>query len=328
MKDALKATLPGEVFVKFVSKIADAAAGSEDNTKSCWVYLGPFENDRQTLEKMQPIQIPLGGGSAQAFVLSVAEIRECVKDLPARIRISRDRDLQTLRRQISALPLTLGGVPFKSVEHLRKCISEFLSKTPVGQALKPDSAAEKAVKNLLDYHPKAFMKRGGKDQEVVGIKVGLHEKIDSQTGEQTKCFYVLRKRRNAPADAEIEEEDFSVSKCLAELAKDPPCNSEELNALLRKRNETVAQMRAQANEQAAKRRKIREEADRITAAAPAATNGATVESEASQNGTSTEAEQNGTLCKEGADTSADAREHSEKAKDDGEKGEPSVATSC
>lgn len=268
VKDAIKEKLPGEVFVKFVSKIDEVSVAGDKKTRRCWVYLGPFENDRETLQKMQPIKIPLGEGEAEAHILTDQEVRLCVQDLPPRIRMAREKDLQTLRRQLAALPLSLGGVPFKSVEHLRMCMAEFLQKTPVDQALKPNSAAEKAVKSLLDYHPKAYMKKGGRDREVVGIKVGLHDKLDSQSGERSKCFFVVRKKKGEEQNEE-DEEDFSVSKCISELAKDPPCDAEELNKLLQKRYESVAQQRAHAAEQAQKRRKIREEAARVTGAAGA-----------------------------------------------------------
>nr|PIM01013.1 la domain protein [Toxoplasma gondii COUG] len=268
VKDAIKETLPGEVFVKFVSKIEEVSVSADKKTRRCWVYLGSFEDDRETLQKMQPIKIPLGDGEAEAYILTDQEVRLCVQDLPPRIRTAREKDLQTLRRQLAALPLSLGGIPFKSVEHLRMCMAEFLQKTPVDQALKPNSAAEKAVKGLLDYHPKAYIKKGGRDREVVGIKVGLHDKRDSQSGERSKCFFVVRKKKGAEQDEE-DVEDFSVSKCISELAKDPPCEAEELNKLLRKRYESVAQQRAHAAEQAQKRRKIREEAARVTGAATA-----------------------------------------------------------
>ncbi|PFH35569.1 hypothetical protein BESB_052200 [Besnoitia besnoiti] len=270
VKDAIKEHLPGEVFVKFVSKVEEATVASGEKTRRCWIYLAPFENDRENLEKAQPIKIPLGGAHAEASVLADHEVRLCIQDLPPRIRTAREKDLQTLRRQLAALPLSLGGVPFKSVEHLRTCVAEFLKKTPVDQALKPNSAAEKAVKSLLDFHPKAYVKKGGRDKEVVGIKVGLHDKLDSQTGERTKCFFVVRKKKGAAESDEAEEEDFSVSKCISELAKDPPCDAEELKKLLQRRYESVAQQRAHAAEQAQKRRKIREEAARVTGAGAAA----------------------------------------------------------
>lgn len=129
--------------------------------------------------------------------------------MPPRVRTAREKDLQTLRRQLCALPLTIGGVNFTSVDHLRSCINEFLQKTAVDQTLKPGSAAERAVKGLLDYHPKAFMKKGGRDREVSGIKVGLHEKTNNQTGERMKCFFVVRKKKNATEESEEQDEEVS-----------------------------------------------------------------------------------------------------------------------
>lgn len=132
--------------------------------------------------------------------------------MPPRMRANREKDLQTLRRQLCALPLAIGGVSFSSVDHLRSCVQEFLQKTPVNQTLKPDSAAERAVKGLLEYHPKAFVKKGGRDKEVTGIKVGLHEKTNNQTGERMKCFFVLRKKKNSQADSEEQDEEVRLSQ--------------------------------------------------------------------------------------------------------------------
>lgn len=58
-----------------------AAEGKK--TRRCWVYLGTFEKDLETLQGMQPIKISIGdeGHVAQAAVLADHEIRMCVQDV-------------------------------------------------------------------------------------------------------------------------------------------------------------------------------------------------------------------------------------------------------
>lgn len=109
------------------------------------------------------------------------------------------------RRQLAGLALTLGGIKFNSVDHLHKCLNDFLDKTEVGNALKPGSAGEKTLIALLDYHPNAFFKKGGNDKELIGVKVDYHNKATSKSGEKAKCFFAIRKHK------ESGEEDSEVS---------------------------------------------------------------------------------------------------------------------
>lgn len=57
-------------------------------------------------------------------------------------------------------------------------------------------------------------------------------------------------------------QDFSVQKCIAELAKDPPCDEKALQDLLKQRYEQCAQQRELQAAQAEKRRQIREKANK------------------------------------------------------------------
>lgn len=123
--------------------------------------------------------------------------------LPPRVRVSREKELQQLRRQLAALPLSLGGTSFNSVDHLQKCMHDLLDKTQAGQTLKEGSVAEKAVLALLDYHPNAFSKKGGHDKIPCAIKVDMHEKA-TKASDRTKCFFVVRKHKQSQEqDAEV-----------------------------------------------------------------------------------------------------------------------------
>lgn len=125
--------------------------------------------------------------------------------LPPRVRSSREKELQQFRRQLAGLPLTLGGAPFNSVDHLNKCMHDLLDKTEAGKTLKKDSVAEKAVLALLEYHPNAFVKKGGSDKQPVGIRVDLHSKTNKD-GSPSKCFFVLRQHKQTQQeDAEVSE---------------------------------------------------------------------------------------------------------------------------
>lgn len=119
--------------------------------------------------------------------------------------MSREKELQQFRRQLAGLPVSLAGTPFNSVDHLHKCMNDLLEKTEAGKPLKPGSVAEKAVLALLEYHPNAFVKKGGSDKAPCGIKVDVHEKAN-KSGEKSKCFFVLRKHN------QTQEEDSEVSQ--------------------------------------------------------------------------------------------------------------------
>ena len=129
----------------------------------------------------------------------------CMLQLPPRVRTCREKELQQFRRQIAGLPLSLGGASFNSVDHLNKCMHDLLDKTEAGKTLKKDSVAEKAVLALLDFHPNAFIKKGGHDRHPIGIKVDLHAKTNKD-GSPSKCFFVIRQHK------ESKEEDAEVNK--------------------------------------------------------------------------------------------------------------------
>lgn len=69
-----------------MSRIDTVTEAEGKKTRRCWVYLGSFEKDREVLEGMQPIKVPIGGDesqqhTAQAAVLTDQEIRMCVQDV-------------------------------------------------------------------------------------------------------------------------------------------------------------------------------------------------------------------------------------------------------
>ncbi|OEH79624.1 la domain-containing protein [Cyclospora cayetanensis] len=196
IKDAIREHLPEKVQIRYVSRV--------DNKRQCAVWLGSFKGDRELLK--EPLKLQVEGSEALLSLMSPSSVRACCNsDLPPRVRMSREKELQQFRRQLAGLPLLVAGTPFNSVDHLHKCMNDLLDKTEAGKTLKPDSVAEKAVLALLEYHPNAYVKKGGADKTPCGVKVDFHEKTN-KAGEKVKCFFVLRKNNKT------QEEDSEVCR--------------------------------------------------------------------------------------------------------------------
>ncbi|CDI78941.1 la domain-containing protein, putative [Eimeria acervulina] len=227
IKDALRETLPQKVLVRYVSRM--------NSQQQCTVWLSSFKGDREFFKDSLKLQVE--GQEATLTLMSPGEVRAaCNSDLPPRVRTCREKELQQFRRQIAGLPLSLGGASFNSVDHLNKCMHDLLDKTEAGKTLKKDSVAEKAVLALLDFHPNAFIKKGGHDRHPIGIKVDLHAKTNKD-GSPSKCFFVIRQHKESK---EEDAEDFSVSKCLSELSRNPPVLAEALDNFMQQRYELAA----------------------------------------------------------------------------------------
>ncbi|KAL8455503.1 hypothetical protein Emag_000632 [Eimeria magna] len=255
IKDALREKLPDKVQIRYVSRV--------DNKHQCTVWLGSFKDDKEFFR--EPLKLQVEGSDSSLTLMSPGDVRTCCNsDLPPRIRMSREKELQQFRRQLAGLPLSLAGTPFNSVDHLHKCMNDLLEKTEAGKPLKAESVAEKAVLALLEYHPNAFFKKGGADKTPYGVKVDLHEKA-TKAGEKSKCFFVLRRHKQTQ---EEDAEDFSLSKCMNELSRNPPVKPEAFAEFMQKRYDAAAAAFDAAQQQLQKRRAAAAEAAAATATTP------------------------------------------------------------
>lgn len=146
--------------------------------------------------------------------------------LPRQIRMTHEKELQKYCGQLPWLPLSLGGTLFDSVHHLKQHIADLVDRAEAGKLLEPSSAAEKVVMALLDYHPNAFMKKGGSNKDFVGIKVDLHEKAN-KAGERTKGVFVVRKHQRT------QEEDVEVSRISDIYVTERPFHVLQLKSLFK-----------------------------------------------------------------------------------------------
>ncbi|KAL8437227.1 hypothetical protein Efla_006588 [Eimeria flavescens] len=261
IKDALRKKLPEKVQIRYVSRV--------DAKQQCTVWLGSFKGDREFFK--EPLTLQIEGSEACLTLMTPGEVRACCNsDLPPRIRMSREKELQQFRRQLAGLPLSLAGTPFNSVDHLHKCMNDLLEKTEAGKALKPESVAERAVLALLEYHPNAFFKKGGAEKTPCGIKVDFYAK-GKEAAEKSKCFFVLRRHNQTK---EEDAEDFSLSKCMSELSRNPPVQPEAFDSFLAKRYEAAAAAFEAAQQQLQKRKAAAAEAAAAAAASTPAAEGA------------------------------------------------------
>lgn len=226
VKDAIREKLPKRTRIRYVSRV--------DDQRQCTVWLGSFKGDKVAFK--EPVKVQVGGAEATLTLMDDNEVRECCNsELPRQIRMTREKELQKYCSQLPWLPLSLGGTAFNSVHHLKQHVADLLDRAEAGKLLKPSSAAEKVVMALLEYHPNAFMKKGGTNKNLVGFKVDLHEKAN-KAGERTKGVFAVR-RHNQTQEEDVEE--FSLAKCILELSRDPPVPPEVFAAYMEKRYATA-----------------------------------------------------------------------------------------
>jgi len=210
IKDTFKEKIPKGKKIRFVSKIG---ANSE-----CYIWFERFDGDSQFLKELQ---VDLEGNLLTIKLVDHNDYKLFQKELPAKLKNFRDKEINTLQKELATKPLLLANTSFKNLDYMKKCVWELLDKTDAGKELEKESNGETVIKAIFEYHPKACFKLN-KGECLQGIKVDLHEKVDAKTGKRSKCFFFNQKNKNTE---EITYEDFSISKCFSEIAKNPPLDN-------------------------------------------------------------------------------------------------------
>ncbi|OII77214.1 LA domain-containing protein [Cryptosporidium andersoni] len=207
VKDELKAELQklipnGENLVRYVSQTTQNG--------TCYMLLKPFLNDQNIVKE---ICLTLDDIKVPVVLVGQEEARKVITTaLPRHIQKEREKEINKQRMIFTSQPILIGGQQFASIEHLRRCLKEVLEQSAVDTVFDGESLSFNVLKALLHYHPKGSDKTRG----MHSITVKYHPETNN-----SKCFFILRKNEAG----QDEMEDFSVSKCLQQLARNPPLAS-------------------------------------------------------------------------------------------------------
>jgi len=204
LKDTLSETLPVGAKISFVSTIK--------NGGECTFLAKSFADDKKFFSELS---LDMNGSQVKCSLAEGPDASTFLASLPQLVRKNRERELQRSKRKALFREIYVAGTKFASVDHLRQCVREVIAKTGEGESIQQEAPAFKVIKALLSYHPRSEDKL----KDLAHFKVATHEAASQENskGKQSKpakCLFVVRSGG--------EEEDFSVNKCITELAKNPP----------------------------------------------------------------------------------------------------------
>ncbi|KAF7456510.1 la domain protein [Cryptosporidium felis] len=209
VKDSLKEKLR-EIQPEHHNLIRYVSQTTQDGT--CFILLKPFKNDQQLIKE---IVLDFDGKKIPLSLTEQEEARKIISSvLPRHIQKEREKELNKQRMTFSAVPIVVGGQTFASIEHLRRCIKEVIEQTEINTVFEKDSLIYKVLCSILEYHPRFEEKTKG----MQSICLKNHENSSGDDSVSNKCFYIVKKS----PDGLEEFEDFSVSKCLQQLSRNPP----------------------------------------------------------------------------------------------------------
>eukprot|EP00929_Paragymnodinium_shiwhaense_P096422 TRINITY_DN5800_c0_g1_i1.p1 TRINITY_DN5800_c0_g1~~TRINITY_DN5800_c0_g1_i1.p1 ORF type:complete len:424 (-),score=201.45 TRINITY_DN5800_c0_g1_i1:251-1444(-) len=192
VKEVLKAALPENVMLWFVSEVNDK--------RQCFICTAPFEGDVKFYETLE---LAVADAKLKVELCMGDMLQQALKLLPKHIKEKREKESRKKQKERNR-PIVVGTQRFINVGALRGRVKEILNSRSDGESLKADGSDFKLVKALLEFHPKGADKSVG----LVGIKV------DKSTQGENRCFFMVKGDGSA--------EDFSAKKCLDALEANPP----------------------------------------------------------------------------------------------------------